>query len=101
MVHLEERVSEYIPTNPLPRPPYPPEYVAEDPAFIGLDKTKEVLVEVYVNDNRILVASAGDREQVRIPSGIKGDAWEVRVTGQCRIYSVALTETGRGQGRHG
>lgn len=101
MVHLEERQNEYIPTNPLPRPPYPNEYVTEDPAFIGLDKTKEVLVEVYVNDQRILVASAGDREQVRIPSGIKGDAWEVRVTGQCRIYSVALTETGRGQARHG
>jgi len=93
MVHIEERVGdEYIPPGPLPQPPFPPEYAA-------IDKERQVLLEVFMNDERVLAAPCGDREQVRLPSGSKGDAWEIRVTGQCRLYSVALTETGKGQAR--
>ena len=101
MVHLEERDAEYFPASQLPVPPYPAEYVETNPNYITIDKKTQVLVEVFCNSKRILVATAGDREQVRLPSGIKGDAWEIRVTGQCRLYSIALTETGRGQGRAG
>jgi hypothetical protein len=99
MVHLEERQNEYVPSSPLSTTVFPAEYIETDPDYIPIDKTTQVLVEVFVNDERILVTPAGDREQVRIPSGVKGDAWEIRITGQCRVYSVALTETGRGQGR--
>lgn len=94
MVHIEPRENEYIPATALPVPPFPPEYAA-------IDKKTQVLVEVFMNDRRILAQPASDREQVRLPSGDKGDAWEIRITGQCRLYSVALTETGRGQARAG
>lgn len=101
MVHLETRANQYVPSTPLDTPPFPPEYVETEPEWIGMDKKTQVLVEVFMNDERVLAAAASDREQVRIPSGRKGDAFEVRITGQCRVYSVALTETGRGQASAG
>jgi hypothetical protein len=94
MVHIEPRAVEYVPGGPLPSPPF-------DAAYDTIDKTTQVLVEIFQNDERVFVGPAGDREQVRLPSGTMGDAYEIRITGQCRLYSVALTETGKGHARAG
>lgn len=94
MVHIEPRDNEYVPTASLPDPPFSVEYAA-------IDKRTQVLVEVFQNDVRVFVGPASDREQVRLPSGKMGDAYEIRITGQCRLYSVALTETGKGHARAG
>lgn len=92
MLHLEPNATEYIPATPVAAPPFPSEYAT-------IDKKTEALVEIWCNDTRVFVGACGDREQVRIPSGKKGDAWELRITGQVRVYSVTVTEVGRGQAR--
>tara|TARA_R110000772_G_scaffold235182_2_gene346781 strand:- start:4997 stop:6520 length:1524 start_codon:yes stop_codon:yes gene_type:complete len=94
MVHLEPNATEYFPTTPVTTPPFPSEYLS-----LSMDKKTEVLVEIWCNDARIFVGKCGDREQVRVPSGKKGDAWEVRITGQVRVYSINITEVGRGLAR--
>jgi hypothetical protein len=91
MVQFEPRDVQYSPPSPLPIQ-YPPEYDS-------VNKLTEVLVEIYMNGDRVAAVACENKEQVRLPSGEKGDSWEIRIVGQCRLYSVALTETGRGQGR--
>ena len=86
-VHLEERTIEYVPPGGTLPGAYPAEYA-------NIDKLNEVLVEVWVNDVRKFVGPCKNREQVRLPSGFKGDSWEFRITGQCRVYSIKLSETG-------
>lgn len=63
----------------------------------NIDHGNEVLVEVYANDKRVWVGGVGDRNPVRLVVGYKADTWEIAIYGECRVYSVAMTETGRGQ----
>lgn len=104
MVHLEPRVSEFLPAD-IAGPPFPEEYVnpTQTPNGKPVDKRKQVLVEIYADGkpDPVDVVWCSNREQVRLKSGHKSDTWELRITGQCRVYSVALTETGKGMSRAG
>ena len=89
MVYLEERDSVYDSGTSLPDPPFSDEYQL-------VDKAREVLLEVFMDNELVAAVPARDRFPVRLPSGRKGTLWEIRVTGQCRVYSVALAETAKG-----
>lgn len=67
------------------------------PELSDIDHGREVLVEVYANDEKVWVGACANRTPVKLPTGFKADSWEVAIYGECRVYSISLTETGRGQ----
>ena len=61
------------------------------------DRRKEVLVKVYADGHKVFEGAVRNQEFVRMPSGFKAYTWYLEITGQCRLYSVTMTDTGKGQ----
>lgn len=57
-----------------------------------VDNTKYTLVSVFA-DNRLVAVVTELNKMVRLPSGFRGRAWEVRVEGKATIYEIGMATT--------
>lgn len=65
----------------------------------AFDKRREVVVRIWADRRMRAQLRVPNRTTVPLPAGFKATTWQIEIEGQCRVHSVTMTSSSKGQDR--